>query len=447
MSENEQRKNLLKVLSDVVTFFMYISGFKPYNYQIEFLLDETKRIIFVSGRQVGKTTICAIKVLWRALTHSNEVVLILSPTQRQSSLMFWKIREMLKRRPLIQAFVARETLTTITFINGSSIYCLPSGHTGDTVRGFSPTLIIVDEAAYVPDPVYTAIEPSLAATNGDMILLSTPFGKRGRFYEGFQSDKWSTHHVKSRENPLITQDFLEGQKRSMTHLDYIQEFEGAFVEESDTFLRRELIMHCMEDYQEEGPLENIDYFLGVDFARYGSDETVFTLVKYQRDRFKVVRIINTYKKPMTDSVGRIMALDKEWNFKKIYLDETGLGGGAVDILLEKIGRTKIVPVTFTLQNKEEMYKNLQYLMEKGRIIYFNHRKLINQLSNLVYQYTSNGHLKVHHPDLGHDDYPDSLALSVFGAIDFKPAVVGMVAIPQLGVESIGGEQQVAGPSL
>jgi hypothetical protein len=69
-----------------------------------------------------------------------------------------------------------------------------------------------------------------------------------------------------------------------------------------------------------------------------------------------------------------------------------------------------------MQNKEEMYKSLKLLMEQKKIKYPNHEKLIRQLSDLQYEFTENGHLKLHHPENGHDDYPDSLVLAVAYAI-------------------------------
>ena len=63
-----------------------------------------------------------------------------------------------------------------------------------------------------------------------------------------------------------------------------------------------------------------------------------------------------------------------------------------------------------------MYKNLKLLMEQKKLFIPKHDKLIMQLTDLQYQFTEAGHLKIHHPENGHDDYPDSLALSVINTI-------------------------------
>ena len=55
-----------------------------------------------------------------------------------------------------------------------------------TLRGFSAvSLLIIDEASRVEDAVYKALRPMLAVGDGDLWLLSTPFGKRGFFYENW----------------------------------------------------------------------------------------------------------------------------------------------------------------------------------------------------------------------------------------------------------------------
>ena len=54
-----------------------------------------------------------------------------------------------------------------------------------TVRGFSAvSLMVVDEAARVPDDLYEAVKPMLATTDGALWLMSTPFGRRRIFLSG-----------------------------------------------------------------------------------------------------------------------------------------------------------------------------------------------------------------------------------------------------------------------
>lgn len=372
----------------------------------------------------------AAKAIYHALSRERAQVLIVSPSLRQSSLMFRKVRAFLQHN-LVKGEIEAESQTMIIFKNGSEIHCLP-GNNPDTVRGYSPTLLIIDEAAFVKDELYVAIEPALAATNGQMVLVSTPFGKRGRFYMACQPDSgFETYLTKSEESPLITEEFLNGMRASKTELEYRQEFEGEFLEEQDTYFPRELVLSMIDedlDYRDH-PESQREHYLGVDVARYGLDETTYIIAEVDKTQnVKIVFIKSTTKKPLTDVIGRVKALHALWDFKGIYIDATGIGAGSADVLkadglpLKQLGSSVGDPnkhkagIQFTLKNKEEMYKNLKLIMEQGRISCPKHDKLIFQMCELQYEFTEAGHLKLHHPDNGHDDYPDALALAVAGLI-------------------------------
>jgi phage FluMu gp28-like protein len=402
--------------------FVALTGTKPFPYQVKFLNETGKRIAFRSGRQVGKTTCAAVKAIAHALSMENRLVLNLAPTLRQSSLLFRKIRTFIKGDPVFERLVESDSQTRISFKNGSEIHCLP-GNSPDSVRGFSPTLLIIDEAAFVKDDVFVAVLPSLAATNGDLIYISTPYGKRGVFYEAFNSEQFSKFHHPSIDSPLITEDFLEGMRDIKTDLEFLQEYKGEFIEEADAYFGRDLITSVIGDTRDLDGREhsNRAYYLGVDVARYGLDETCYIVVEYDGENADVVKMIATSKKPLTDVIGRVQELHKKFQFDAVYMDASGIGGGAVDVLQEKGVPLKSLDgvgegVTFTIQNKEEIYKNLKLLMERKFIRIPKHDKLLNQLAEMQYEFTEAGHLKIHHPDNGHDDYPDALALSVAGII-------------------------------
>jgi hypothetical protein len=72
--------------------------------------------------------------------------------------------------------------TGLRLSNGSSVVCVPSS--ADTIRGFSAIdLLIEDEASFVDDVVHEAVRPMIAASKGQFMMLSTPNGQRGHFYD------------------------------------------------------------------------------------------------------------------------------------------------------------------------------------------------------------------------------------------------------------------------
>lgn len=148
----------------------------------------------------------------------------------------------------------------------------------------------------------------------------------------------------------------------------------------------------------------------------GTDETVFTILEVTAEGTGyVIYIEATAKMPITDTVGRLKDMFKHFNFRMVYADETGLGGGAVDMIRE--AGIPITPITFTLQVKHNMYHNLKNKMEQNNLKFkIVNQKLLNQLGALQYEYTSSGFAKLHAPERGHDDYPDSLALACLGLL-------------------------------
>ncbi len=100
--------------------------------------------------------------------------------------------------------------------NGSRIVGLPG--TEATVRGFSAvSMLLIDEAARVEDAVYKSLRPMLAVGNGDLWLMSTPWGQRGFFYEAWThgGDAWERHSAAATECPRIRAEFLEEERREM----------------------------------------------------------------------------------------------------------------------------------------------------------------------------------------------------------------------------------------
>jgi hypothetical protein len=88
--------------------------------------------------------------------------------------------------------IFRRSAGELTLSNGSRVVCLPCKD--ETIRGFAGVaLLIIDEAAQVPDDIYRTVRPMLAVSNGRLICLSTPFGKRGFFWDAWNhgGDDWA----------------------------------------------------------------------------------------------------------------------------------------------------------------------------------------------------------------------------------------------------------------
>jgi hypothetical protein len=113
-------------------------------------------------------------------------------------------------------------------VNGSRIVALPGAE--GNIRGYSGVaLLIIDEAARVPDPLYYSVRPMLAVSRGRLVALSTPFGKRGWFYEEWVSENpWHRVEIKAADCPRIPRDFLEQERQALGERWFAGEYECEF---------------------------------------------------------------------------------------------------------------------------------------------------------------------------------------------------------------------------
>jgi hypothetical protein len=148
--------------------------------------------------------------------------------------------------------------------------------------------------------------------------------------------------------------------------------------------------------------------MGVDVARSGRDETVFTVIGVDENDEVYVEDVSAEKQSnVVDVCGRIGEMVRDYRLETVFIDETGLGGGLIDL-----AREQDIPargVVFTLQEKASMYKNLRLLFENHKITLKKVDKMVYQLSYLTREYTEGGIMKIKSEE--HDDYPDSLVLA------------------------------------
>jgi len=220
-------------------------GFEPDEQQQAILASTNKRILLNCSRQWGKSTVTAAKAVHRALEFPERLIVAMSPSARQTGELMRKIEGFLRHCGLrVKGDGSNEM--SILLPNGSRIVGLPGGE--GTIRGFSSVnLLIVDEAARVPDESYRAARPMLAVANGDLLLLSTPYGKRGFFYEEWsgQSD-WLRIQVRAEDCPRIPRDFLDDERRSLGDLWFRQEYCCEFIDNETQLFSRDTITRALD---------------------------------------------------------------------------------------------------------------------------------------------------------------------------------------------------------
>jgi hypothetical protein len=203
------------------------------------------RQILLCARQTGKSTATAGLALYHALHVPKAVVLLLSPSLRQSTELFRKILWLMAALPHPLP-VARQTGLFLELRNGNRIISLPSSE--QTIRGFSEvTLLVIDEAARVPDELYFSVRPMLAVSGGKLICLSTPYGKRGWFHDAWVGEEaWERITVTASECPRISAAFLDEERRTLGSEWFAQEYLCRFADAGHQVFDRDQVLAAID---------------------------------------------------------------------------------------------------------------------------------------------------------------------------------------------------------
>ena len=213
-------------------------GFTLDKWQKDYLLaaPHMSRIAIAASRQSGKSTVTAAFVAWCLIFLPNFTCLVASRSLRQASYFLDKVRQ------IVLSIIPKKMMLSVNrlsleFPNGSMIISIPCAQP-DAGRGFSPNLVVLDEAAFAPEALFTAIFPSVAATHGAIHMISSPNGRQGRFFEaieGSAQDVYWSQRVRWMDCPRMTQDQMDIERVAMGDMMFRQEFLSEFVQPQGAF--------------------------------------------------------------------------------------------------------------------------------------------------------------------------------------------------------------------
>lgn len=221
--------------------------FRPDRMQQIVLDPAIRRGILNCRRQWGKSTITAIKAVHRVWFDKGALVVVVSPSGRQSGEFVRKCAGFLRRLGVRPRGDGMNEMS-LMLPSGSRIVGLPSNEA--TTRGFTdPAMVIIDEAARVRDEMYVAVRPMLISGRGELWLMSTPCGKRGFFWETWANGgpEWTRVSVPATECPRVSAEALEEERRAMGETWFRQEYLCEFVQADDAVFREEDVDACLRD--------------------------------------------------------------------------------------------------------------------------------------------------------------------------------------------------------
>jgi len=396
------------------------------------ILDANGDILANTGRQVGKTTVFSHKIAKYMLDNPKHQVIVVSLTEDQAQLIIVMILDYLQRnhKMLVQKGKNKPTKSRVWIKNGAHVISRPVGNTGDAVRGFTGNVLYIDEASGMPEMMWKAAMPTLMTTGGQIWMSSTPRGKfvsngneKNFFYKCWENleERWQVFNITSRqvikEREIAdewTEDkrdkalkFLDNQESLLTEMEFQQEYEGMFLDDMRQWFDDDLIRSCMKGARPNKITKGQEYYLGVDIARMGEDESAFQIIDQQQNHLFHTENQITKKTTLSQTTHHIESLHALYDFSKIFIDDEGIGVGVLDFLLEN-DETK--RQTIGINNSKQiidadgrskklqktlLYSNLKRLMETGKITLLDDPTVFQSLKSVQYAY-SNDSLGVRH---------------------------------------------------
>lgn len=224
------------------------AGLYPDPWQRAMFESQSRRVLLLCSRQSGKSTSTAAMMLAQTLSAPKQLALLVCPAERQSKeYLHDKVMPLYEPQRATMPAVSESTLH-LELANGSRIIALPGNET--TLRGYSgAALIVLDEAARIPDSLYYSLRPVLAVSGGRLLAMSTPFGKRGWFHEEYTEGggDWDRVKITAEECPRITPAFLAEERRRLPKMWYDSEYGCEFTETVDSVFSYEDIQAALAD--------------------------------------------------------------------------------------------------------------------------------------------------------------------------------------------------------
>lgn len=304
---------------------------------------------------------------------------------------------------------------SITFSNGARILSLPSNP--DALRGWSATIVAIDEAAFLPfaDECLQAITPTLTRDETSKLLIcSTPAGRNGVFYELYNEadDEWYT------QTTSITDAVNQGLKididalRKMCPSDEIwqQEYMCQFSKNSSS------IIDCSElQFEDDFATEKTpQYYLGVDIGRK-HDLTAISIISSNNKGVFVKDITTLRNTPYVEQIKIIKDLNCKYHFVSGYIDEGGIGSAVAEQIHDEIS-VNLKGMSFTSQSKTPLYERLRSFILDRKIKFNSDIKdiVISDFQMVSRVVTDNGNVKyeARRSSEGHGDIVSSIVLAV-----------------------------------
>jgi hypothetical protein len=395
-------------------------GWEPHPSQREFFLDAHPVKVAACGRRWGKSMAVAVDLATYAIAAPRSVQMVVSPTYDQSRIIFSYLKRFAENGGLAgECRIVHTPQPQISF-RDSEIIIRTAGDDGRNLRGHGVSRLVVDEAAYVRGEVVSQVlMPMLADSGGQMIMISTPFG-RNHFYKAFlagngngsaSNPRFASFNFPSAENPHISAGYIESQKTELPDAQFRSEYLAEFIDDSASVFRWEAIRDCARGCLEPPQLDRI-YVMGCDLAKY-SDYTVCAVLDITEEPVHLVALERWNRMDWVAQVERITDLFRHYRCHRVVVDSTGVGDPVFDAL--RSGGVWAEGYKFTNESKARLVEGLAMAISTRAVVYPPVQELLDELTYFEYDLTPSGNVTFGGKAHGHDDCVMALGLALWAA--------------------------------
>lgn len=379
---------------------------------------ETRFLIARWSRQCGKTIFAEIMLI-EYLCKNNTFNAYISPTFSQGKKVFAELCQLLEGSGIIKKANAADL--KIESIYGSTLKFFsmesPTSIRGNTVSG----LLVMDEAAFFPtqlpsgeDPYYNVIFPIIKARKPKVLVISTPNGRQGMYYDlylkAYNEEKGYKQITASiYDDDLISREEIEELKRGYPPLAFRQEFEVEFLDNALTVFPN--FSNCFDGHFVKGKC-----WIGIDPSSVGEDNTILSVINQDKQvrQFKIDGSLD-------EKYYKLARLINELNPIATYIENNSIGEVMANEIKKKLHRkSNFYTFATTNESKKQYISLLAVAIANGEIHFEEDNKLLySELSTFTFKLTKGGNITYAARDGYHDDTVTSLGICLQCREDFQ----------------------------
>jgi phage terminase large subunit len=284
-------------------------------------LTEKRFWVHIAGRRTGKSYSAAI-LAFAKLLEPGQQVMVVAPNFSLSSIIWDYVTDLIRLLNIeVEKFNQKDKV--VKLINGS-IFRLLSANNRDSLVGRAANLLIIDEAAIIPNDEYFIrdLRPALSTFRDSRCLwISTPRGKGNYLYDYYmrgqneEYEDWGSAVYTWRSNPRLSEKDVMEAKRSMTRALFAQEYECEWTTTEAQiyeFLKEE---KHVGDYQTK---KFVEVIAGLDVGY--RDENVFVVIGYDGESYYLIDEYVSKESTTSELAAVIQEKIEEWRIDTIYID-------------------------------------------------------------------------------------------------------------------------------